>query len=142
VGRLVAIALSCGPGLRGPSPVGRQEPIVDAGVRKAAAGLVVHGGEGRALLVPVAPVNAPIWSFRAHESGFIGVTFDPDGGRIFTTGLDQKLHSWDVRKRQLLDTIDFAPGMDYPQSVAVGKDGRTIFVGTTRGQVVRLERAP
>jgi hypothetical protein len=47
-----------------------------------------------------------------------------------------------VRKRQLLDTIDFAPGMDYPQSVAVGKDGRTIFVGTTRGQVVRLERAP
>ena len=99
-------------------------------------------GEGRVLFVPVAPANAPTWSFQTRDLGALGGGFFPDGRHLLTVGSDQNLHLWDARARRLLDTIDFAPGMDYATSAAVSKDGRTIFVGTARGQVVRFEGAP
>jgi len=69
------------------------------------------------------------------------LAFSPDGRRAVTGSVDGVLRLWNARTGALLDSISLADRIDQPTAIAPAPDGRTLFVGTARGLILRLEMA-
>ena len=89
--------------------------------------LVSLAGGGKVLELPVGNADAP------------AVAFSPDGRRALTGSMDGLLRLWDAKTGALLDSLSMAARIDYPASAAWAPDGRTLFVGTARGLIYRIE---
>jgi WD40 repeat protein len=90
--------------------------------------LVALGEKGRVVpLTPLDDVHTP------------AVAFSPDGRRALTASIDGVLRLWDTKTGALLDGLSMAERIDYPRSMTWTPDGRTLFVGTARGLVYRIE---
>ena len=89
--------------------------------------LVSLAGAGRVLALPVQDAQTP------------AVGFSSDGRRALTGSIDGLLRLWDAKTGALLDSLSMAERIDSPTSVDWAPDGRTLFVGTARGLVYRIE---
>ena len=90
--------------------------------------LVALDGPGRVMqLSPLDDLHTP------------ALAFSPDGRRALTGSIDGVLRLWDAKTGALLDSFSMAERIDYPRSMAWAPDGRTLFVGTARGLVYRIE---
>ena len=89
--------------------------------------LVSLAGAGRVRALPVQDAQTPALGFSA------------DGRRALTGSMDGVLRLWDVRTGAPVDSLSMAERIDSPTSVDWAPDGRTIFVGTARGLVYRIE---
>ncbi len=74
-----------------------------------------------------------------HDSKLHRAAAMPGGQRAVSTSEDGTIRFWDLSSGAELDRIDLATSHDVPWGVAASADGRSIFVSTFRGVLLRFD---
>src|SRR5262249_4220036 len=100
---------------------------------------VLTGGADRVVRLWDVGREAELQKLEGHTQDVRAVALSPAGAHALSCSSDATGRLWNAKKGEALDVIDLATSNDLPQTVAFAPDGRSFYVGTSRGAVLRFE---
>ncbi len=74
-----------------------------------------------------------------HDAPILSLAYSPDGGTLFTGSEDRRIKAWDSATLQERHVYENLP--DWPQTLAVSRDGSRLAAGLCNGDLVLFDAA-
>jgi WD40 repeat protein/tRNA A-37 threonylcarbamoyl transferase component Bud32 len=77
--------------------------------------------------------------FEGLHGATLALAMARDRKHVVSVGYDGVLHLWSFERRSEIEHIDFAPRGELPRAIAFSPDGKSLFVATTLGVILRFD---